>query len=114
MKLPRLVFCRGGELDDPVVDVGDIHDLEHFVPEELEGAPQDVGGHEGPEVADVGPAVDGGSADVHLQRLSFGRDDLLDPSAQGVVELESSHRALSITAVRSSVKGRPAANSKRD
>ena len=61
--LPRL-------LDDPVVDVRDVHDLAHAVAEVPQRAPQHVDGHERAEVADVGAVVDRGTAGVeaHLGR----------------------------------------------
>ena len=78
----------GGELDDAVVHVRDVHDLGHAVALVAQGPAQQVRRHERAEVADVGAAVDGGAADVHAD---LGRPlgcERLHASAQRVVEAQ--------------------------
>ena len=90
-----------GELDDPIVDVGHVHDFVHAVAEVLERAPQEIRRHEVSEVPDVRPVVHRGSAGVDPNRRGLERDDLLELGRESVVEREP-HGALSIRSVRSS------------
>ena len=80
-------FVRG--LDHLVVDVGQVHDEPDVVPAPLEVAMDEVEEEEGPEVPDVGVAVDRGAAVVEagLARLDRVEGHLL--AAQGVVEVEA-------------------------
>ena len=79
----------GGGLVDLVVDVGDVVHQRHVVSLRPQPGAQPHPEHEGPRVADVGPRVDGRSADVHPDRP--GRlGQLVEPARVGVIE---PHRA---------------------
>jgi hypothetical protein len=69
-------------------DVGDVLDLEDVDPV-IEHRPADeIGEEEGPEVADVGVAVDGRPAGVHPEPLPVGRLDGLDRPGERVAKAE--------------------------
>ena len=95
----------GGELDDPVVHVGDVHDLAAPAsPCTCRVRRSRSVATKRAEVADVAAAVDGEAADVHahLGRL-LGRERL-HPAGQGVVEAQG-HASVGLqdrAAVRSS------------
>ena len=58
--LPRLPCLA----DDPVIHVGQVHDVEDLEPAGLEPAAQQIFKQEGPEVSDVGVVPDGRPAGV--------------------------------------------------
>ena len=71
---------------DLVVDVGDVHDVTQRHSLQLEKAPQNVDMNKRAEVADVAVVVHRGPAGVHAERLSGLRLQLLDLSAERVIE----------------------------
>ncbi len=85
----------GGAANGLVVDVGEVHDLGHTPPEELEGPPQHVLEEKGPQVADVGEVVDGRPAGVDPGVARLDRLERLETAGQGVVQaqLRISHDA---------------------
>ena len=96
---------RLGLLDDAVVHVGHVHDLAHAVAEVRERAPQHVDRHEGPEVPDVRPVVDGGAAGVEAELGRVLRHERLDLAAQRVEQPDRrQHVAFRMRAVRSSLQ----------
>jgi hypothetical protein len=58
----HLVLAPVERVIGKVADVGDVHHLLGFVAEVFERPPQQVGKHEGPQVSDVGIAIDGRAA----------------------------------------------------
>src|SRR5450759_2174246 len=66
----------------------DVSDLSYRIPVVLERPTQDIGEDVRPEVADVGVAVDRGSARVHLDAAWFQRLKLLHLSAERVHQKE--------------------------
>ena len=71
-----------------VADVGDVLDLEDVDAVVEDGATDQVGEEERPEVADVGVAVDGRAAGVHPEAPAVARLDGFDGAGQGVAETE--------------------------
>ena len=71
-----------------VADVGDVLDVEDLDAVVEEDAPDQVGEHERPQVADVGEAVDGRAAGVHPDAAAVGGAKRLDGPGEGVPEAE--------------------------
>ena len=71
-----------------VADVGDVLDLEDVDAVVQDGAADEVGEEEGPEVPDVGVAVDGRAAGVHPEPPAVARLDGFDGAGEGVAEAE--------------------------
>ncbi len=94
----RLVLQAGGDehpilaaveaLVAEVADVGDVLDVEDLDAVVEEHAPDQVGEHERPEVADVGEAVDGRAARIHPDAATVRRENRLNGPAEGVPEAE--------------------------
>src|SRR6185312_763562 len=63
----------------------DLEDVDAVV---QDGAPDEVGQEERPQVADVGVAVDGRAARVHPEAASVDGLDGLDGAGQGVAKTE--------------------------
>ena len=74
-------------LDYLVVDIREVLDMTNLVSLVLEITPKGVKDHVAERVPDVGGGIRGHSAHVHLDQIAFGGNELLDLSAQGVVEL---------------------------
>ena len=73
-----------------VADVGQVHDVDDLVAEQLQRAAQQVGVEERPEVPDVGEVVDGGPAGVEGDPLARGveRQDRLEAPGERVIEVQ--------------------------
>ena len=77
---------RDSGVDRPIVDVGEVHDLRNAEPAKLQVPTKQILPDEGPEVADVGPLIDGGSAAVDPGVARLERLEFFELPAQGVVE----------------------------
>ena len=80
----RTELARGGV--DLVVDVGDVAGVDDVRKTALQRACQQVEHQEGARVADMDVVVNGRAADVERHAVRVGRDEVFDPSVQGVVE----------------------------
>src|ERR1035437_2145586 len=91
---------RGGHgtPDRLVVDVREVHHLRRLVAEGAEDAAHHVFPDERPEVADVHPVVDGGTARVEADLSRTDRTKLLERAAHGVVEAKGHDGRFSTTA----------------
>ena len=74
--------------DDPVVHVGEVHDVKHLVAARLEPAPEQVDQEEGPEIPDVGVVPDRRAAGIQGDPGRFLGMEFLDPPGEGVVKAE--------------------------
>src|SRR5438128_2477629 len=81
----HLVFATVEGVVSQVADVGDIHDLLGAVAQVLEAPAQEVGQHEGPQVAHVHVAVHRGTARVDADHAFAKRCQLLLRPREGVV-----------------------------
>lgn len=91
LRQPLVVL--GGVVDQPVVHVGQVHDVGDPREAALEPSAQDILKEEGAEVPDVGTVPDRRAAGVeaHVARLQ-GRDRL-EAAGQGVVEAKTHGRS---------------------
>ena len=74
--------------DDFVIHVGDVHHVIQAVTAGSQPPPQNVDEGEGAEVANVGVAVDGGTAGVQAHRVIARRVKLLDALREGVIKTQ--------------------------
>ena len=84
----HLVFAAVECVIGQVADVGDVHDLLGPVAEVLEAAPEQVGQHEGAQVADVDVPVDGGPTRVDPHHALLERAKFVLRSRERVVEAD--------------------------
>jgi hypothetical protein len=75
--VPAGVFRQGGSgfphtPDDLILHVGDVHDVIHLVPLELEVPAHQIRQHEGLEIPDVGEVMNRRTAAVHPYAASLG------------------------------------------
>ena len=82
-----------GVLYDPVVDVGDVHDMADLIAAIPQIAAQQVLEHEGPEIPDMRIVIDRRAARVQPHQHVLGRLELLFGPGERVVEAQ--HRGLS-------------------
>jgi len=79
-------------VDDPVVDIGQVHHVRQLVALELQIPPQNVAKNESPKIADMGKIPDRRPADVHADLARFERLKFLDLSRKCVIEMEPHQR----------------------
>src|ERR1039457_403578 len=88
-----------GVLDDPVVDVGEIHHVRDVAGEPpVQPAAQDILEDEGPEVADVDAVPDRGAAGVHADVAGLDRLHRDELTTHRVVQLDGHRRSSSSVA----------------
>ena len=83
----------GGVVDQPVVHVGQVHDVGDPREAALQPSAQDVLEEEGPEVPDVGTVPDRRAAGVEAHVAGLQGRDRLEPAGQGVVEAKTHGRS---------------------
>ncbi len=69
-----------------VADIGDVHDLLHLVPVELQRPPQDILKNVGAQIAEVGRAVDRRSTSVQTDPGAAPWGKVLNLPTESVVE----------------------------
>src|SRR4029077_4649828 len=79
---------RGRFLNDPIVHVGEIHDLNDAEAFRLQKPPQDILKYERAEITDVSEIVDRGPAGVRMHLAGYQRNKRLRLAGQGVVEAD--------------------------
>ena len=84
--------CRSGIRDDAVVHVCQIHHVVQLESAQLQEAPQDILKYEGAVIPDMCVVVDRRPARVHAHFPGLLRYEILDFSAQRVVQLNIGHR----------------------
>ena len=95
----HLVDGLGGGFVGHVSDVGDVHDLRHPQPLELERATDQVVEHEASEVPQMGVAIHRRTAGIHRDVARFDGHDLVHPTREGV-EQPHRHRIVAVERAR--------------
>src|SRR5579859_8126788 len=78
-----------------MTDICNIFDVQNPQSPIFKGTAQPIGHSKRAQIANMNIAIDGGAAGVHLDPASFYRNNLFNPSSQGIIDIHSVPRDLS-------------------